>query len=302
MAMKIVVAGATGNLGRRITKALVGRGARAVALARTGTAADKVRELSGLGATVAAIDVADKAEVAKACAGAACVVSAVQGLKDVIVDFQSALLEAALAAGVPRFIPSDFSTDFTKLPAGENRNFDLRRAFHERLDGAAIESTSIFNGAFAEILTYGVPVLDFKKKMVGYWGDPDWRMDFTSMDDTAAYTAAAAMDPSAPAALRIASFQVSPRDLVRYTADILKDPFKLVRMGSLEELAAHNTAERAAHPEGENELFPRWQQGQYIQSMFSTQHVSLDNDRYPDLTWIPLEAFLSLQTSGNAKH
>ena len=117
-------------------------------------------------------------------------------------------------------------------------------------------------------------------------------MDFTTMDDTAAYTAAAALDPSTPAALRIASFRVSPNDLVRYTTDVLKDPFQLVRMGTREELAARNKAERAAHPEGENELYPRWQQGQYMHSMFSTHHVALDNDRYPDLRWTTLEAML----------
>jgi hypothetical protein len=292
MKTKIVVAGATGNLGTRIIKSLVGRGAAVVALIRTGAAANKSPELSGIGATLAVVNMADTAEVAKACAGAACVVSAVQGLSDVIVDVQSVLLEGAIAAGVPRFIPSDFSTDFTKLPAGENRNFDLRRTFHERLDGAAIKPTTIFNGAFAEILTYNVPVLDFKKKAVGYWDDPDWRMDFTTMDDTAAHTAAAAMDLSTPVALRVASFRVSPNDLVRYTTDVLKDPFKLVRMGTRPELAAHNKAERAAHPEGENEIYPRWQQGQYMQSMFSAQHVSLDNERYPDLRWTTLHALL----------
>ena len=57
------------------------------------------------------------------------------------------------------------------LPVGLNRNFDLRRDFHERLDKAPIKSTSIFNGAFAEILTYNIPILDFKKNMVGFWGD-----------------------------------------------------------------------------------------------------------------------------------
>jgi hypothetical protein len=290
MKTKIVVAGATGNLGTRITKSLVDRRAAVVALIRTGAPANKSLNLSGIGATLAVVDMADPAEVAKACSGATCIVSAVQGLSDVIVDVQSVLLEGAIAAGIRRFIPSDFSTDFTKLPAGENRNFDLRRAFHERLDGAAIKPTAIFNGAFAEILTYNVPVLDFKKKANGYWDDPDWRMDSTTMDDTAAYTAAAAMDLFTPVALRVASFRISPNDLVRYTTDVLKDPFKLVRMGTRPELAAHNKAERAAYPEGENEIYPRWQQGQYMQSMFSAQHVSLDNDRYPDLRWTTLHA------------
>jgi len=63
-------------------------------------------------------------------------VSALAGLRDVIVEAQTVLLDAAIKAGVPRFIPSDDSIDFTKFPAGENRNLDLRREFHQRLDKA----------------------------------------------------------------------------------------------------------------------------------------------------------------------
>lgn len=293
MATTIVVAGATGNLGKRITTSLLRRGAGVVALVRAGASEDNVTALKDLGAKVARLDMADARAVAEACAGAACVVSALQGLRDVIVEAQSTLLDASIAAGVPRFIPSDFSTDFTTLPAGQNRNFDLRRAFHARLDGAPVASTAIFNGAFAEMLTYNVPLLDMDKKVVGYWGDPDWRVDFTTMDDTAAYTAAAALDPTTPRALRIASFQVSAADLAAFTRDVLKTPFALVRMGSLDDLAASTERERAAHPEGEAELFPRWQQSQYILSMLSVHHASLDNDRYPDLTWTTLQDLIA---------
>jgi hypothetical protein len=56
-------------------------------------------------------------------------VSALNGLHDVIIGRQSRLLEAAVLARVPRFIPSDFSADFTKTQLGQNRNFDLRREF-----------------------------------------------------------------------------------------------------------------------------------------------------------------------------
>jgi len=293
VATTIVVAGATGNLGTRVTTSLLRRGAEVVALTRASAAGDKVAALEDLGARVALVDMADARAIAAACAGAACVVSAVHGLRDVIVEAQSALLEAAIAAGVPRFIPSDFSTDFTTLSAGQNRNFDLRRAFHARLDDAPIASTAIFNGAFAEILTYNVPLLDVERKVVGYWGDPNWRIDFTTMGDTAAYTAAVALNPTTPRALRIASFQVSAADLATFTKDVLKTPFELVRMGSLDDLAASNARERAAHPEGEAELYPRWQQSQYMHSMLSARHESLDNDRYPDLTWTKLRDLIT---------
>ena len=289
MATRIAVAGATGNLGKRTVKALHAQGADAVALARKGVAEDKVRELQSFGATVAIVDMSSAADVSKACAGVACIVSALQGLREVIVETQSVLLYAAIDAGVPRFIPSDYSADFTHLPRGENRNFDLRREFHERLDVARIQSTAIFNGAFAEILTYNIPLLDYEKKIVGYWQDPDWCIDFTAMDDTAAFTAAAALDASTPQALRIASFRVSPNELVNLATKLVKTPFKLVRLGSLEDLRAYNKRERAAHPEGENELYPQWQRGQYMQSMFSAHRESLDNNRYPQLKWTKLQ-------------
>ncbi len=288
MATRIVVAGATGDLGKRITKALVGKGAHVVALARKGASDEKLRSLTSLGAEVAVVDMTNATEIAKSCAGAASVVSAVSGLRDVIVGTQSILLEAALAAGVPRFIPSDFSTDFTNLTPGENRNFDLRREFHKRLDVAPISSTAIFNGAFGELLKYNIPVLNFKGKQVGYWEDADLLMDFTTMDDTAAFTATAALDPKPPRVLKIASFQVSPRQLAKFTDETLKTPFELKRLGSLEELREHNKRERAAHPEGENQVNSSWQQSQYIQSMFSTHHESLDNDRYPGSSWTKL--------------
>jgi nucleoside-diphosphate-sugar epimerase len=289
MPATIAVAGATGNLGKRTVKALQAQGANAVALVRKGAAEDKVRELQSFGANVAIVEMSSASDVSKACAGAACVVSALAGLRDVIVDTQSVLLEAAIDAGVPRFIPSDFSSDFRSMPRGENRNFDLRRDFHERLDVARIQSTAIFNGAFAEILTYNIPLLDYEKKMVGYWQDPDWPIDFTSMDDTAAFTAAAALDAGTPQALHIASFRVTPNELVNLATEFMKTPFKLVRLGGLDDLRAYIKKERAAHPEGQKELYPQWQRAQYTLSMFSAQRASLDNNRYPQLKWTKLQ-------------
>ena len=112
----ILVAGAAGNLGGRIARALLERGARVRALVRHGTARDKVERLQELGVAIATVDFSSASEVTSACSGASCVVSALQGLRDVIVETQAVLLDAALKADVPRFIPSDYSIDFTKVP------------------------------------------------------------------------------------------------------------------------------------------------------------------------------------------
>jgi NmrA-like family len=282
----ILVAGGTGNLGGRIVKASIARGAEVRAIVRNGSEPEKIKKLTELGAKVIAIDISDAEALKQACQGASCVVSALSGLHDVIVDSQTKLLDAAIAAGVPRFIPSDFACDFTKLPAGENRNFDLRKEFHQYLDKSSIAATSILNGAFDYILSYGTPLYDVKNYSVGYWGDKsDWKIDFTTMDNTADYTAAAAIDSATPRILRIASFQISPNELVAVGKEVKNRDFKLVPMGSLEDFSVSNKSDRAAHPEGEKELFPSWQGKQYLHSMFSVQNQPLDNERYPDVRW-----------------
>ena len=52
-----------------------------------------------------------------------------------------------------------------------------------------------------------------------------------------------------------------------------------------DELAEKNKKDRADDPKGEDELYSKWQQAQYMHSMFTSQMQTLDNDRYPDLNW-----------------
>jgi uncharacterized protein YbjT (DUF2867 family) len=149
----ILVAGATGDLGGRIVKALLMQNVDIRALVRNGSDVKKIQDLESLGVTVFRVDMSNISEIANACKGVSCVVSALAGLRDVIVDIQLNVLNGAIEAGVPRFIPSDFATDFTKIPMGENRNYDLRKEFKEHLDKSNIKATSIFNGAFADIMS-----------------------------------------------------------------------------------------------------------------------------------------------------
>ena len=286
MKQTILVAGGTGNLGGRIVRDLIKKGAEVRAIVRPETDAEKVEKLKNLGAQIVEVEMKNAEALKQACEGISCIVSALSGLRETIVDAQTRLLDAAIATDVPRFIPSDFAADFTRLAEGNNRNFDLRKEFHKILDKSPIRSTSIMNGAFADILTYGTPIYDFRNYTVGYWGDDaDWKMDFTTMDNTADYAAAAALDSDPPRVLRIADFQVSPQDLVKIGEEVKGKEFKLIPMGSLEDFAAQNKKDRAANPEGETEVFPDWQGRQYLHSMFSVHNQTLDNARYADVEW-----------------
>jgi uncharacterized protein YbjT (DUF2867 family) len=290
----ILVAGATGNLGGRIVRALRERGANVRALVRHGTARDRLERLQELGVEIATVDLRSASDVAPACTGVSCVVSALQGLRDVIVDAQTVLLDAAIKAEVPRFIPSDYSIDFTRFPAGENRNLDLRREFHKRLDESSISATTIYNGAFAELLIDQMPLILFKRKRVLCWGNPDQRMDFTTMDDTAAFTARAALDPSTPRFLRIAGDQLSARELTVLVSEVTGGKFKLFRAGSLGLLGALIRVARTVAP-AERQLYPPWQGMQYMRNMFDGQAKlePLDNDRYPGICWTTVRDLLS---------
>src|ERR1035437_9449926 len=290
----IVVAGATGNLGGRIARALLERGASVRALVRHETALDRLERLQELGVTIASVDLSSASQVTPACSGVSCVVSALQGLRDVIVETQTVLLDAAIKADVPRFIPSDYSIDFTKFPPGENRNLDLRRDFHKRLDKTSISATTIFNGAFADMLSGQMPLILFKLKRVLYWGDADQRMDFTTMDDTAAFTASAALDLSTPRFLRVAGDQLSARELTAVVSEVTGKEFRLFRAGGLGMLGTLIKVARTVAP-GEKELYPAWQGMQYTRNMFDgrAKLEPLDNDRYPSMRWTTARDVLS---------
>jgi uncharacterized protein YbjT (DUF2867 family) len=296
MSKIIAVAGATGNIGTRVVRALGQQGATVRALVRASTKAEARTELERLGAEVVSVDMNNAAALSAALEGSESVVSTLSGLRDVIVDTQSKLLDAAVAAGVPRFIASDFACDFTRLDDGENRNFDLRREFNQRLDKAPIAGTSIFNGGFADMLLSGQgPFFDISNRRVQYWESPDQAMDFTTMNDVAHYTALAALDPSAPRALRIAGDVVSARDMAALATEISGVEFSLFRLGTADELARKIRDARAADPESENQVFPVFQQMQYMHNMFSgrAKILHLDNARYPSMQWTTLRDLLA---------
>jgi hypothetical protein len=288
MAEFIAVAGSTGNLGGKIVSALVSRNAKVRALVRPGTSVEKRERLNADGVhDVVEVDLNDSEAVGRAVAGTSVVVSAIQGLQDVIIDTQSVLLDGTAAAGVPRFIPSDYAADFTKTEGEENRNFDMRRAFHRRLDQAPVIANSVLNGMFMDILAYGIPLLDFKAKSVTYWGDPDQLLDFTTTADTAAVTAETALDSAAPRITRVAGDQISARGLWALANELTGDTFQFISAGSIANMGIAIQNVRSQNPGSEGEEFPRWQQMQYMRNMFSGRAKldPVDNARFPSIAF-----------------
>lgn len=289
----ILVAGATGNLGLRIVKALLNKDAEVRAVVRSNSDIEKIKELENLGVKIYKVSSWNLEELKTSCVGVSCVVSALAGLREVVIDAQQVLLDAAIAASVPRFIPSDYSLDFTKFFYDENRNLDLRREFHEYLDKTSISATSIFNGAFTELLIDEMPMILFKQKMILYWGNKDYKLGFTTMDNTAEFTAKAALDSNTPRYLRIAGDLISPRELKIIVSQVTGQNFRLFRPGGQGLLAIIIKIARKLAP-GEKELYPAWQGMQYMHNMIDERSkiAKLDTSRYPEIHWTTVKDFL----------
>jgi len=290
----IALAGATGDLGGRVLSALVRRGVAVRALVRSGTPAAAQDAVRARGGTPVPVDFADSAALSDALAGAECVVSVLNGLDPVILDLQARLLDAAVTAGVPRFIPSDFSLDFTKTRPGDNRNMDLRRRFMARIDAAPIRATSILNGAFADLLTGEAPIVLPRFRRILYWGDADQPLDFTTKDDVADYTADVALDANAPRFLRIAGDVASPRALAMLMTRLEGRGWKPFRAGGLGRLSTLIRIARALSAQTDAP-FPAWQGMQYVRDMSSGRGklFPLDNARYGKTDWTRAEAVLA---------
>ena len=282
----IVLAGGTGDLGGCIAIALGRRQVAFRALVRPGTSAAMRVGLEAEGTTVLEVDYDDAVALKSACAGSSCVVSALNGLQPVMIGMQGKLLDAAVAADVPRFIPSDYSLDFTKTKPGDNRNLDLRRMFMTRIDDAPIRATSVLNGAFSDLLTGQAPILLHKRRKVLSWGDADQQLDFTTKEDVADYVAEVALDDAAPRFLRIAGATVSPRQLAAIMMELTGERFGLWRAGGIGLLSLVIRIARTLTPRSDA-IFPAWQGMQYLRDMASGRGKlePLDNDRYGTRPW-----------------
>lgn len=286
---KVVVAGGTGELGSRICKYLIANGANVHVLTRTAP------DQKMAGVIYHKLDYTHAKSLAKVCKEASCVVSALSGVRDVIVDIQTTLLNVAVEAGVPRFIPSDYCIDYRPLPHGGNRNLDLRREFSTIVDSSGIKATSILNGMFTDLLRDEAPVILKKQKRIFFWGDADQKMDFTSIDNTAEVTALTALDDTSPRWVRIAGEEASMIDLRMIASHVFGEKFKMLRPGGLKAFNIVINVTRTIVP-GRKEPFPAWQGMQYLHDMLTgkPKHSDTDNHRYKSVKWDSIASIIEV--------
>lgn len=297
MTTTILLAGATGDLGGRIARELLRHetdDVRLRVLTRPGSAVATTLSGDDDRVEVTRASYADLAALTEAVRGVDVVVSAVSGVRPVIIDAQRALLEAAVAAGVPRFMPSDYSADYRSIPPGSNRNFELRREFAAAVDAAPIRATSVLNGMFTDLLTGDAPMVLFDRKRVLFWSSADQVLDFTTKDDVAHVVARVALDPEAPRVVEVAGDRVTAREVARTMSELTGQEFRPQWAGTTGTLSAMAAVMRRAAKSGD-ETFPAWQGMQYFVNMFSgdAQLRHVDGARYAPERWTTVRDVLA---------
>ncbi len=296
----IVIAGATGNLGGKIINSLLTKDVEVRAIVRLQTDIKKIKALEQKGVRVFQVDTNNKSEISKHCIGAHCLVSALAGLRETIIDSQKLFLDAAVEAKVQRFIPSDYSSDFTNLKEGKNRNLDFRREFHRYLETTPIKATTIFNGPFMDLLTTDMPLILTKQKRILCWGNPNQIIEFTTTHNVAEFTSEVAIDDNTPRYLRIAGDRLTCNDFVKLLTELTAKNYKTLRPGGIHLLNFLIGVTRFFSP-SKNELYPAWQGMQYMRDIMEGRIIfqKYDNDIYLNIKWTSVNEFLIKENFNN---
>lgn len=297
---KVLLVGATGDLGRLIAQALLSSSEIALHVLVRPQSRGKVAALEAAGVTIHEGELGDAAQapaIDRAVAGAFSVVSAVQGGPAMIIDAQLALFRAALRAGVRRFIPSDYSYNLFAVPEGANINSDWRRAFarqaRDEQAGAAptIQIVHVLNGCFLDhgVLFGFLGAIDPAAGKAFLWGEGKHAMDFTTMVDTAAFTAEAATDErDVPDHFNVAGDTLDFQGLVAAYQCGTGQTLDIQYLGTLDDLSAE--IERGQRDSN----VPRFLPLMYYRAMLdgTAKLGPLINHRYPHIRPTTVEEYL----------
>jgi uncharacterized protein YbjT (DUF2867 family) len=296
MTQLVLLAGATGMLGRRIAYCLTREpDARVRLLLRPGTMADagKAKALAPIverGAKIVFGDLGNPASLERAVTGVEVVVSAVQGASPVMIDGQVALAEAAQRAGVRRILPSDFALDLFRTPPGEHRLYDMRRQADAAIAALSLEHINVLNGAFMDLFVDGAGrMIDLHHATARFWGTGDELFETTSVEDTARMTARAAVDRTLGSGkFAFAGDILSMEAVVAAVEAATGRSFERRLLGSLDELRRTIAEARRDDPSGMGAEILTYQ---LFMADGRAGLTNLQTTRYPDIHLAPFAEF-----------
>jgi len=140
-----------------------------------------------------------------------------------MIEGQKVLIDIAEEEGVPRYVASDWSLDWTKLQMGELfAKEPCQRVYEYLATKKSIKGVHVLIGGFTDILFAPFfRIWDPENLTFSYWGTGDEVWECTSYRNAAQYTAAVCLDSEAVGVLRCkmapcASCVPGPKKLIFY--------------------------------------------------------------------------------------
>ncbi len=217
----ILVAGATGLLGREICRLLRERGKPVRAMVRKTSNPEIVNDLKKRGAELVFADLKDSASLAPACRNAQSVISTVSStisrqegdsIESVDRQGQIRLIDAAKAAGVRRFVLISFNHQ--KVPASCALT-EAKNAAEQHLMKSGMEYTILRPAAFMEVWLSPALGFDAANGKATIYGSGKNPISWISLFDVAAF-AAESVDRPGKQIIEIGGAEaLSPLEVVR---------------------------------------------------------------------------------------
>ena len=199
MAVTVGLAGITGKFGRLLATNLL----KNTGVSLRGYARDSSKVISAISSSsrlqLFQGEAYDDTKIRPFVNGCDVVICAYLGDDKLMVEGQKKLIDLCEATGVPRYIASDWSLDYTKLQLGDL--FPKDPMIHVK---AYLETKKIVKGVHVLVGGFMDPLFspffqiwNPETTTLNYWGEGTEPWEGTSYEKAAEYTAAVAVDPAA---------------------------------------------------------------------------------------------------------
>lgn len=230
----ILVAGATGFLGRDVCRRLAEQGRVARGLVRRTSDPETVAQLQAWGVETVEADLKDSDSLRRACAGAELVISTVTTTRSrqerdsvEMTDYQGQLdlVDAAAGAGVERFIYISYSGQI----GGDDPLTRAKRGVEGHLRASGMTYTILRPSCFMEVWLSPALGFDHPNASATIFGSGENRLSWISIADVAAFTVQAVDNPAARnAVLELGGPQaLSPNEVVKIFEEVSGRPFRV---------------------------------------------------------------------------
>jgi uncharacterized protein YbjT (DUF2867 family) len=211
---KIAVVGATGQIGFGLSMALLKLGHSLLALTRQKNEnnQEEISLLQSKGAKIVECgEYSHKEKLIAAFSGCDTVVVAMRANATIIKEVEPIILEAAVEAGVKRFVPDEFGAHTLGLEYGEGVLFDAKKNLHQKIFETGLDWTIMYTGV---IFDYMLPNFRMWEKITTF-GDIDIKLTSHDLHDIVSVAAMAITDDrTRKKAVQIGANQLSQKEML----------------------------------------------------------------------------------------